>query len=93
MDLNVKTCFLMTKAVVPLMKNGGSIVKYSSQAGRDGGGAGSTVYATSKGAIMTFTRSMAKELGPKNIRVNAVCPGVVEAGLIKQISKDTPEGL
>lgn len=88
MDLNVKTCFLMTKAVVPLMKNGGSIVNYSSQAGRDGGGAGSTVYATSKGAIMTFTRSMAKELGPKNIRVNAVCPGLIATSFHDRFTKD-----
>src|SRR5205085_2890842 len=53
------------------------IINFASQAGRDGGGAGSAAYATSKGGVMTFTRSMAKELGPRNIRVNAVCPGMI----------------
>ncbi len=77
MRLNVNTVFLMTQAVVPHMKPGSSIVNFASQAGRDGGGPGATAYATAKGAVMTFTRSMAKELGPKNIRVNALCPGMI----------------
>lgn len=88
MDLNAKSCFLLTKAVVPHMTEGGSIVNYASQAGRDGGGAGSTVYAASKGAIMTFTRSMAKELGPRNIRVNAVCPGMIATSFHDRFTKD-----
>ncbi|MEO0899517.1 MAG: glucose 1-dehydrogenase [Bacteroidota bacterium] len=77
MALNLKSVFMMTKAVVPHMENGGSIVNLSSQAGRDGGGGGASAYATSKGAVMTFTRAMAKELGPKGIRVNALCPGMI----------------
>jgi 3-oxoacyl-[acyl-carrier protein] reductase len=77
MNLNLKSAFLATRAVAPLMKAGGAIVNFSSQAGRDGGGPGAAAYATSKGAVMTFTRSMAKELGPKGIRVNAVCPGMI----------------
>lgn len=88
MDLNLKTCFLLTKAVAPLMTNGGSIVNFASQAGRDGGGAGSTVYATSKGAVMTFTRCMAKELGPKKIRVNAVCPGMIATSFHDRFTLD-----
>ncbi|MFT3827158.1 MAG: glucose 1-dehydrogenase [Chitinophagaceae bacterium] len=75
--LNVKSAFLLTKHVVPLMPAGSSIINFSSQAGRDGGGFGASAYATSKGAVATFTRSMAKELGPKNIRVNAVDPGMI----------------
>ena len=75
--LNLTSTFMVTKAVVPYMKQGASIINFASQAGRDGGGAGSTAYATSKGGIMTFTRSLAKELGPKNIRVNSVCPGMI----------------
>ena len=49
----------------------------SSQAGRDGGGAGSIAYGASKGALMTMTRGLAKELGPRRIRVNAICPGMI----------------
>ena len=75
--LNLNSTFLVSKAVLPHMKPGASIVNIASQAGRDGGGGGSLAYATSKGAIMTFTRSLAKEVGSKNIRVNALCPGMI----------------
>ena len=88
MELNVKTTFLGTKVVVPKMTEGGSIVNLSSLAGRDGGGYGASAYATSKGAIITFTRSMAKELGPKNIRVNAVCPGLIDTSFHDRFTKD-----
>lgn len=77
MDLNLKSTFMMHRAVINHMPSGGSIVNISSQAGRDGGGNGSSAYAASKGAVMTYTRSMAKELGPEGIRVNAVCPGLI----------------
>lgn len=77
MTLNLKSAYLMTRAVAPLMPEGASIINFSSQAGRDGGGPGASIYATSKGALMTFTRSMAKELGPKGVRVNSLCPGMI----------------
>lgn len=77
MQLNATSTFLVTKAVVPFMPSGGAIVNLASQAGRDGGGPGAAAYATSKGAVMTFTRAMAKELGAQNIRVNALCPGMI----------------
>jgi 3-oxoacyl-[acyl-carrier protein] reductase len=75
--LNVKSVFAMTQAAIPLMNDGGAIVNVSSQAGRDGGGAGSIAYASTKGALMSMTRGLAKELGPRRIRVNAVCPGMI----------------
>lgn len=77
MTLNLKSAFLMTRGVAPHMPAGSSIINFSSQAGRDGGGPGASIYATSKGALMTFTRSMAKELGPQGIRVNSLCPGMI----------------
>ncbi|MDG2522645.1 glucose 1-dehydrogenase [Caulobacter segnis] len=77
MTLNLKSAYLMTRAVAPLMPEGSSIINFSSQAGRDGGGPGASIYATSKGAVMTFTRSMAKELGPRGVRVNSLCPGMI----------------
>lgn len=76
MSLNTTSTFLMIKACLPHMKTG-SIVNLASQAGRDGGGPGSVAYAASKGAVMTMTRGMAKELGP-DIRVNAICPGMID---------------
>ena len=77
MHLNLNSSFLTIKHSLPFMSDGSSIVNFSSQAARDGGGPGASAYASSKGAVMTFTRSMAKELGPKGIRVNALCPGMI----------------
>ena len=76
MSLNSTSIFLMVKACLPHMKSG-AIVNLASQAGRDGGGPGAIAYATSKGAVMTMTRGMAKELGP-DIRVNSICPGMID---------------
>ena len=86
--LNFTSTFLVTKAVVPYMGDGGSIVNFASQAGRDGGGPGAWAYAASKGAIMTFTRGLAKELGPKNIRVNALCPGMIATTFHDNFTRD-----
>tara|TARA_R110002096_G_scaffold113813_1_gene247324 strand:+ start:6219 stop:6962 length:744 start_codon:yes stop_codon:yes gene_type:complete len=76
MDLNLTSIFLMTHAVLQHMKKG-AIVNIASQAGRDGGGGGAVPYASAKGAVMTMTRGLAKELGP-DIRVNALCPGMID---------------
>ncbi|QFT77690.1 SDR family NAD(P)-dependent oxidoreductase [Erythrobacter sp. THAF29] len=77
MQLNLTSTFLACKAAVPHMGEGGAIVNLASLAGRDGGGGGAMAYATSKGAVMTLTRGLAKELGPKGIRANALCPGMI----------------
>ncbi|MFT4092836.1 MAG: glucose 1-dehydrogenase [Niabella sp.] len=76
-DLNLKSVFLCVKEVTPYMPPGAAIINFTSLAGRDGGGPGASAYATSKGALMTYTRALAKEFGPKNIRVNAVAPGMI----------------
>ena len=88
MKLNVTSPFLVSKSVVPHMGSGASIVNFSSLAGRDGGGPGAAAYATSKGAVMTLTRSLAKELGPKNIRVNCICPGMISTSFHDTFTKD-----
>ena len=77
MNVNFKGTVFVMQAFVPLMGKGSSVINISSQAARDGGGGGSSLYASSKGAVTTFSRGMAKELGPKGIRVNAVCPGLI----------------
>jgi 3-oxoacyl-[acyl-carrier protein] reductase len=76
-QLNVRSVFAATQAAIPLMSDGGAIVNLSSQAGRDGAGPGAIAYAGTKGALMSITRGLAKELGPRRIRVNAVCPGMI----------------
>ncbi|MCU0474172.1 MAG: 3-oxoacyl-ACP reductase FabG [Bacteroidales bacterium] len=88
MNVNAKSVFLTTREVVPHMAAGGSIIYFSSQAARDGGGPGASAYAASKGAVMTFTRSMAKELGPKNIRVNALAPGMIDTSFHDRFTKN-----
>ena len=75
--LNLKTVFLVTKAALPYMGEGGSIINFSSQAARDGGGGGAIAYSTSKGGVLTFTKGLAKEVGPKGIRVNCISPGMI----------------
>ncbi|MEO1611972.1 MAG: SDR family NAD(P)-dependent oxidoreductase, partial [Pseudomonadota bacterium] len=77
MDLNATSMVRAVKAVLPHMGAGGSIIGVASQAGRDGGGPGAVAYGASKGALMTMTRGLAKELGPE-IRVNSVCPGMID---------------
>jgi 3-oxoacyl-[acyl-carrier protein] reductase len=76
-DVNLKTVYLVSRAVVPHMTEGGAIVNFASQAARDGGGFGALAYATAKGGVLTMTRGLAKELGPKGIRVNCVSPGMI----------------
>ena len=88
MKLNLTSTFLTCKFVVPHMREGGSIVNFSSQAGRDGGGPGAMAYATSKGAIMTMTRALARELGPSGIRANCVCPGMIATTFHDTFTKD-----
>jgi len=75
--LNLKSVFLVTKAALSLMPDGATIVNVSSQAARDGGGPGASAYATAKAGVSNFTRAMAKELGPRRIRVNCVSPGMI----------------
>ena len=88
MNVNFKSAVFVTQAFEPLMGKGGAIINISSQAARDGGGGGSTLYASSKGAVSTFTNAMAKELGPKGIRVNAVCPGLIATKFHDDFTKD-----
>ena len=87
MALNLTSLYLMVQACLPHMDAGGSIVAFASQAGRDGGGPGATAYAASKGAVMTYARGLAKELGPK-IRVNSVCPGMIDTDFHNIFTKD-----
>ena len=88
MNVNFKGTVFVTQAFKPLMGEGASIVNFASQAGRDGGGPGSALYASSKGAVMTLTRNWAIEFGPQGIRINAVCPGMIATKFHDDFTKD-----
>ena len=79
MDINLTSMMFVTRAAgAHLAKNeNSSIINLASLAGRKGGHPGSLAYATSKGAILTFTRALATEYGPQGTRVNAVAPGLI----------------
>ena len=93
-NVNVKSIYYMARAVVPLMRErgGGSIINIGSTAGLRPR-PGLTWYNASKGAVNLLSKSMAAELGPDNIRVNAICPVMGATGLIEQFLgvPDTPE--
>lgn len=78
MNVNLKSVFLVTKAALPFMADGGAIVNNASLAARNGGGTGAVAYAASKGAVLTMTRGLAKELSTRQIRVNCVSPGLID---------------
>jgi 3-oxoacyl-[acyl-carrier protein] reductase len=79
MALNLKSAFLCVKGVWEEMvaRKSGCIVNVSSIAGRNGGGPGVAAYAAAKGGLLTYTKSLAKELAPHGVRVNGIAPGVI----------------
>lgn len=93
-DINAKATFNVTQVVLPKIRDGGSIVSLSSLAGLSAF-ADHTVYSGSKAAVDAFSRGLALELGPRNIRVNTVCPTAVMTamGRMAWADKDKAEGL
>ena len=91
MNLNLKSAMLCSQAVAPSMmdRKSGAIVNIVSIAGRNGGGPGAGAYATAKGGLIAFTKSLAKEMAPFGVRVNAVSPGVIDTPFHEVFS--TPE--
>lgn len=86
LETNVAGTFNATRAVAPYMvsRRRGKIINISSVSGEKGG-RGQTNYAASKGAINAFTRSLAVELAPRGITVNAVSPGVIETEMSREV--------
>ncbi|MCP8937591.1 SDR family oxidoreductase [Alsobacter sp. SYSU M60028] len=91
MDLNLTSVFEACRAAAPLLKASGDgvIVSTSSIAARNGGGPGSGVYAAAKAAVSSLTRSLARELAPDGVRVNAVAPGFIMTSIHERLTDDT----
>ncbi|MHC4482774.1 MAG: SDR family NAD(P)-dependent oxidoreductase [Planctomycetota bacterium] len=88
--INVRSILLVTKAALPyLKKSKGNIINIGSVGGHTGGGNGSEIYCASKGAVATETIGMARDFAKYGIRVNNVCPGVIETPFHEKFS--TPE--
>lgn len=92
-EVNLKSVFNLTKAVIkPMMKQRfGSIINMSSVVGIKGN-AGQTNYAASKAGILGFTKSVALELGSRNIRCNAIAPGFIETEMTDKLDENTVKG-
>ncbi len=84
MDINMRGTLYMTQAVVPHMRGrrNGSIINMSSVSAQRGGGVfGGSHYSAAKAAILGYTKAAARELGPDNIRVNAICPSFIDTDI------------
>jgi len=90
-SLNLTSAMLCSQAVAASMiaRQTGAIVNVVSIAGRTGGGPGAGAYSVAKGGLITFTKSLAKELAPHGVRVNAISPGVIDTPFHEVFS--TPE--
>ena len=92
-NVNLKSCFNLTKSVLRTMlkARSGSIINISSVVGVQGN-AGQANYSASKAGILGLTKSVAHELGSRNIRCNAIAPGFIETEMTAKLDQDTVEG-
>ena len=88
-DINIKGTWNVSKAAVPYMKDGSAIVNLSSVTGTMVADTGEVAYATTKAAILGFTKGLAAEVVDKGIRVNAILPGYIMTPMVEGIAKDS----
>ena len=88
-DINIKGSWNVSKAFVPYMPKDGAIVNLSSVTGTMVADTGEVAYATTKAALLGFTKGLAAELVEKGIRVNAILPGYIMTPMVEGIAKDS----
>ncbi|MFI3231337.1 MAG: SDR family NAD(P)-dependent oxidoreductase [bacterium] len=94
MALNLDSVFFASRAAIPFLKKSEmpSIINYASIASYNAGGPGAGIYGTSKGAVLTMTRALAKDLAEYNIRVNAVSPGTIDTAFHSATDRSIVDG-
>lgn len=91
LDINIKGTWNVTQEILPYMieQSYGRIINLSSVTGYMVADPGETAYATTKAALIGFTKSLAREVAENKITVNAICPGYIQTPMVKGISKDS----
>jgi NAD(P)-dependent dehydrogenase (short-subunit alcohol dehydrogenase family) len=91
--VNAKGVFFCLQRVAREMmaRGGGRIINIASVAGKGYAGTSNAAYAASKGAVISLTKTAAQQLGPHNINVNAVCPGIVRTAMFQDLARTTAE--
>ena len=94
MDTNVSSAFYLCRALAPGMvsRRSGAIVTISSMWGRVGASC-EAAYSATKGAVLALSKALAQELGPSHIRVNAICPGVIQTDMCANVAPEVLESL
>jgi 3-oxoacyl-[acyl-carrier protein] reductase len=96
MAVNLRGVFLCCRAVLPVMmaQHRGKIINIASVAGKRGGGLlGNSCYAASKGGVIAFTKGIAREAGPYNINVNAICPALTDTDMTSGLTGKQRESI
>ena len=95
LGVDLKGLFFMSQAALPHLEKSGCprIVNIASVAGRMGGYESGYAYTAAKGGVISLTKRMARQVAPKGITINAVCPGTTESDIIKVWSKEQIDGL
>jgi NAD(P)-dependent dehydrogenase (short-subunit alcohol dehydrogenase family) len=84
-NINVKGAFFLLKHAIPVISDGGAIILTGSVSGAGGGLGGSTIYGSTKAALRSFGRTIAKELTPRGIRVNTISPGPIITPILDKV--------
>jgi NAD(P)-dependent dehydrogenase (short-subunit alcohol dehydrogenase family) len=86
--VNAEALFFLSQALVPELPSGGAVVNLSSTSAKTGTTLETTVYAATKAAVLSITRSYAHQHAARNVRVNAVCPGIVDTPMQDKVLAD-----